>query len=164
MRGSAVETISYVGFRIGEVPLAVEARSVRGVTWNRDLIQVPFALRSVVGVMVRGGRVVPVFDLCRVAAAWNEMPPAGGEQVIVLGEGEVEAGLLASGAETFSAGSPRTLDTGWKPRSQGSLREAILSGALEVLGCTYRVLCIQAALEAAGVPKTFSGDAGETTR
>lgn len=152
MRASAVESRPWVGFLVGSVRLAVDAAQVRGIAWNRDLVPVPFALSTVAGILVRGGRVVPVFDFGRVAGAWNRMPGPGGSQVVVLSEGEMEAGILAEGAETFRAGRP-----GPGPGAPADVREAILSGVLEREGGFYGVLDVPAALHAAGVPKTFSG-------
>ena len=155
MRGSAVGTVPWVGFRIGEVPLAVEARSVRGVAWNSDLLRVPFTPAAVAGVMVRAGRVVPVFDLGRVPSAWNRMPRPGGGQVVILGEGEMEAGILADGAGTFHAAPPSAAGSGLT--APAAVREDMLSGAVRSGDLVYGVLSVPAALHAAGVPETFSG-------
>lgn len=140
---------------MGETPLAVEAGLVRGVAWNKDLMVVPFSRRSVAGILIRGGRVVPVFDLALVPAAWNRVPAPGGRQVVILGEGELEAGILADSTGTFTAGRPGP----GAPRegAPGAVREDMLSGVLEVDGLAYGVLSVSAALQAAGVPKTFSG-------
>ncbi|HXI04438.1 MAG TPA: chemotaxis protein CheW, partial [Candidatus Saccharimonadales bacterium] len=101
MRRRELKELPWVGFRVGEARLAVEASMVRGVAWNRDLLAVPFTQRSVAGVMVRAGRVVPVFDLALVPAAWTRVPPPGGDQIVILGEGEMEAGILAAETATF---------------------------------------------------------------
>lgn len=155
MRGSAIGTIPWVGFQVGRTLLAVEARLVRGVAWNRDLMFVPFARRQVAGILVREGRVVPVFDLAMVPAAWNSVPAPGGGQVVILGDGEMEAGILADAAGTFTSGPP-----GPGPAAEAApaaVREAMLSGVLEANGLTYGVLSVPAALQAAGVPRTFPG-------
>jgi len=155
VRRSAVAAIPWVGFRVGEVPLAVEARLVLGVAWSSDLIEVPLALNCVAGVIVMEGRVVPVFDLGLVPSAWNKVPPGGGDQIVIMGEGEVEAGILASRTETFSAGPPT--EGAVRERIPGALREAMLSGVLEARGLAWGVLSVPDALHAAGVPKTYSG-------
>ena len=155
MRGSAIATVAWVGFRVGEVPLAVEARLVRGVAWNSELVAVPLALSCVAGVIVMERRVVPVFDLGLVPSAWNRVPRGGGDQIVIMGEGEIEAGVLASRTETFSAGLPAEGSS--REKAPAAVREAILSGVLEARGHAWGVLSVPDALHAAGVPKTYSG-------
>jgi CheW-like protein len=143
---------AYVGFLLGGVRLAVEAARVRGIARVQGIIAVPFTRTCVQGVIVQDGRLVPVLDLARVPSLWNELPEGGGEQVIVLGAGEVEAGLLGSGAEAFTF-SPTSDPGGREPvRPPACMREAILCGALSASGRTYGILKIEAALAAAGVP------------
>lgn len=154
MRGRPLAGVPWVGFLIDEVALAVEARLVKTVTWSRGLIPVPFVKRSVAGVIVRDGRIVPVLDLALAPSAWNRMPRTGGSQVVIVGEGEMEAGILARATETFRAAQLSAAPGGG---SLAWVRESLLEGIVEVAGRTYGVLRISVALHAAGVPQTFSG-------
>jgi chemotaxis signal transduction protein len=148
-----VSARAWVGFRIGSTPLAVEASTVRGVTTARGIIPVPLARRGVCGVIVREGRLVPVFDLGLIPSLWNEAPGPGGEQVIVLSAGETEAGILSSGAATFSAdpGGARSAGDG-SAGARDQPGEAILSGTIRAMDREYGILKVEAALIAAGVP------------
>jgi len=148
-----VRVIPYVGFRIGAlVHLAVEARSVRAVARASGIEPVPFARRCVSGVIVRDGRIVPVFDLSRIASIWNEVPEGGGDQVIVVASGEREAGLLARGAETFTCSEEGESEDSGAARPLAAVREAILSGVRRVRGREFGILRVEAALAAAEVP------------
>lgn len=142
--------VPFVGFRIGAgTYLAVEASRVRGVARAAGLVAVPFARRGVAGVLIREGRVVPVLDLSLIAALWNQVPEGGGDQVIVVAGTEVEAGILATGAETFSGSAA---GEGAPERAPAGVRRAILSGVRSSGGRDYGILRVEAALAAAEVP------------
>jgi len=148
-------SVPFVGFRIGaEVHLAVDARRVRGVARAAGIVPVPFARRWVAGVLVREGRVVPVLDLSRVPSLWNKVPEGGGDQVIVVAGGEVEAGFLAADAETFTGDDvvPGGDAAAGAARAPAAVRQAILSCARTSSGRDYGVLRVEAALAAAEVP------------
>ena len=139
----------YVGFKAGgTIPLAVEARQVRGVTKASEIIPVPFARQWVRGVIARNGRLIPVLDLSKIASLWNEVPPAGGRQVILVAGGMVETGFLAEEADTFSISPAEGPKTALPPR----VRQAILSGAREAHGVVYGILKVEAVLAAAEIP------------
>ncbi len=154
MRGRSLTEIPWVGFTIGEEALAVEAKLVKAVTWSRGLIQVPFVRKTVAGVIVRDGRIVPVLDLALAPSLWNRLPQPGGSQIVIVGEGEMEAGILARETETFHSGEPRP---GAAAPGAARLRESLLDGTVEAPGRSYGALRVPAALQAAGVPQAFSG-------
>lgn len=143
----------YVGFLVGGVvPLAVEARRVRAVVRREGIIPVPFARLCVEGVVVREGRLIPVFDMSRIPTLWNEVPPPGGDQVIVVGGAETEVGFLAGGAETFPGEAAGRVGDGEAAKPPSAVREGILSGTRSAGGRTYGVLLVEPALRAAEVP------------
>lgn len=138
----------YVGFLLGGVSFALDAARVLSVAAAAGVIPVPFARACVAGVLVRQGRLVPVVDLALVTAIWNIVPPAGGEQVLVLGSGEIEAGFLASAVETFKGAAAGTA----RDFAPSEVREAILCGSLRAGDRTWGLLRVDAALAAAGLP------------
>jgi chemotaxis signal transduction protein len=141
---------AYVGFILGGVGLALEATKVLSVASSRGVVPVPFARSCVAGVLFRHGRLVPIVDLCRVATLWNIVPRAGGDQVLVLGLGEIEAGFLASAVETFRSGEGGQENEGAQPPPE--VREAILSGTLRAGDRVWGLLKANEALMAAGLP------------
>jgi chemotaxis signal transduction protein len=139
----------YVGFKAGgTIPLAVDARLVHGVTKASEIIRVPFARRWIRGVIVREGRLIPVLDLSKIASLWNEVPPEGGRQVILVAGGAVETGFLVEDADTFSVSDLKETKSDLPHR----VRQAILSGAQEAHGVIYGILKVEAVLAAAEVP------------
>lgn len=145
--------VPHVGFTVGGVEnLALEASRVRAVGRARGIIPVPFTRHCVEGVIVREGRLVPVFDLSRVPAVWNRVPPPGGDQVIIVASSEIEAGILATGAETFIASTDPEPAGDIDVESPRGLRDAILSGFRYHGGRSYGLLNVEAALQAADVP------------
>jgi len=70
----------------------------------------------------------------------------------VLAGGEVEAGILAEGAETFTCPAGEDEAEPGAARAPSAVREAILSGARRVRGLDYGILRVEAALAAAGIP------------
>ena len=141
---------AYVGFLLGGITFALEATKVLSVASAKGVVPVPFARSCVAGVLFRQGRLVPVVDLCRVATLWNIVPRPGGEQVLILGLGEIEAGFLASAVETFT-----TADGGAAREAAaapGEVREAILSGTLRAGERVWGLLKVNEALMAAGLP------------
>jgi len=141
-----------VGFLLGDVALAVDAARVQAVARAEAVIPVPFARRCFAGVMVKEGRLVTVVDLSRVASLWNEVPTGGGEQVIVLSTGGIEAGFLARSVEAFTSTAGQEPGEEGPPRPPAAVREGILSGTLRAAGRIYGLLRAEAALAAAGVP------------
>jgi len=146
-------SVPFVGFTVGGVPLAVEAVKVRGVARAEGIFAVPFSRPCVRGVIIRQGRLVPVLDLTHLPSLWNEVPPSGGEQLVVFGVRELEAAVLADMAETFMAEpEPAVLSGEAASRPLSRLREGILSGSVAAGGRRYGILGVEAALAAAGVP------------
>jgi chemotaxis signal transduction protein len=137
---------AHLGFRVGGVALAIEASLAQAVEASAGLITVPFARRCVAGVLVREGRAVCVVDLAEVPALWNEVPRGGGERVIVIGSGEVEAGFLADAVEAFTPGGAA------EAAPPERIRESLLRGMVRSTREVYGLLQAQAALNAAGIP------------
>jgi len=145
-----VSARAYVGFLLGGVAFALEATKVLSVTSAKGVVPVPFARGCVAGVLFRQGRLVPIVDLCRVAALWNRVPRSDGDQVLVLGLGEMEAGFLASAVETFKSAEGETRREAAGPPPE--VREAILSGTLGAGDRAWGLLKANEALMAAGIP------------
>ena len=142
---------AYVAFRLGGAALALDATRVIAVASSSRIIRVPFARPCVAGVLERHGRLVPVVDLALVSALWNELPRGGGDKVVILGVGEIEAGFLASAVE-----ATRAEETTDAPAGAGAAlshaREAILCGAVRAGDRAWGLLRIETALAAAGLP------------
>jgi len=83
-------------------------------------------------VLLRLGRLVPIVDLATVPSLWNAVPGTGGDQVVVLAAGEIEAGLLVRQVETLTPGSAEG-DSG-AAAAPSEVREAILWGAIRARG------------------------------
>jgi len=140
----------HVGFTVGGAPLAVEATRVLAVAPAADVVPVPFARACFPGVLLRLGRLVPIVDLATVPSLWNAVPGTGGDQVVVLAAGEIEAGLLVRQVETLTPGSAEG-DSG-AAAAPSEVREAILWGAIRARGRDWGLLKVNTALAAAGLP------------
>ncbi|MBI3451056.1 MAG: chemotaxis protein CheW [Acidobacteria bacterium] len=140
----------HIGFTIGGSLLAVEATRVLAVAEAADIIPVPFARACFPGVLLRRGRLVPIVDLATVPSLWNAVPGTGGDQVLVLAAGEIEAGLLVRQVETLTS-APGDAESG-AAAAPSEVREAILWGALRARGRDFGLLKVNTALAAAGVP------------